>query len=238
MGEDVCRHSPQARFPAHDPTEVFAREFVRQGLREGGHEVDWEIDGQRGLREALAARHDLMLLDIMLPGVDGLQLLAEVRRREVKTPVLLLTALDDVDDRVRGLDRGADDYLTKPFAFSELLARIRALSRRPPLEMEPVLRVGDLELDMVRHEVRRGDRRIDLSRREFGLLEFFMRNARQLLTRSQLAERVWGFDFFHDSNVVEVYVGYLRRKLDAPGSKTRIRTVRGMGYILDIDDGD
>ena len=212
-------------------------EFVRQGLREAGHEVDWETDGQRGLREALAARHDLVLLDVMLPGMDGLEVLGEMRRREVKTPVLLLTALDGVDDRVRGLDQGADDYLTKPFAFSELLARIRALSRRPPLEMEPVLRVGDLELDIVRHEVRRGERRIELSRREFGLLEFFMRNAGQLLTRSQLAERVWGFDFFHDSNVVEVYVGYLRRKLDAPGSQAHIRTVRGMGYILDVGDG-
>jgi DNA-binding response OmpR family regulator len=151
--------------------------------------------------------------------------------------VLLLTALDGVDDRVRGLDQGADDYLTKPFAFSELLARIRALSRRPSLEMEPVLRVGDLELDIVRHEVRRQDRRIELSRREFGLLEFLMRNAGQLLTRSQLAERVWGFDFFHDSNVVDVYVGYLRRKLEAPGAVTRIRTVRGMGYILETDEG-
>jgi DNA-binding response OmpR family regulator len=160
-----------------------------------------------------------------------------MRQKEIKTPVLLLTALDGVDDRVRGLDQGADDYLTKPFAFSELLARIRALSRRPPLEMEPVLRVGDLELDIMRHEVRRGDRRIDLSRREFGLLEFFMRNPGQLLTRSQLAERVWGFDFFHDSNVVEVYVGYLRRKLDGPGSHAHIRTVRGMGYILDVDAG-
>jgi DNA-binding response OmpR family regulator len=212
-------------------------EFVRQGLREAGHEVDWETDGQRGLREALATRHDLVLLDVMLPGIDGLEVLAEMRRSEVKTPVLLLTALDGVDDRVRGLDQGADDYLTKPFAFSELLARIRALSRRPPLEMEPVLRVGDLELDIVRHEVRRGERRIELSRREFSLLEFFMRNAGQLLTRSQLAERVWGFDFFHDSNVVEVYVGYLRRKLDSPGSLTHIRTVRGMGYILDVGDG-
>jgi DNA-binding response OmpR family regulator len=212
-------------------------EFVRQGLREAGHDVDWETDGQGGLREALALRHDLVLLDVLLPGVSGLEILGEMRRKEVKTPVLLLTALDGVDDRVRGLDQGADDYLTKPFAFSELLARIRALSRRPPLEIEPVLRVGDLELDIMRHEVRRGDSRIDLSRREFGLLEFFMRNPGQLLTRSQLAERVWGFDFFHDSNVVEVYVGYLRRKLDGPGSPAHIRTVRGMGYILDVDAG-
>jgi DNA-binding response OmpR family regulator len=211
-------------------------EFVRQGLREAGYEVDWETDGQTGLREALTARHDLLILDVMLPEIDGLEALAELRCREVKTPVLLLTALDAIDDRVRGLDQGADDYLTKPFAFSELLARIRALLRRPPLEVEPVLRVADLELDVARHEVRQGERRIELSRREFGLLEFFMRNAGQVLTRSQLAQRVWGFDFFHDSNVVEVYVGYLRRKLDGPGSQTRIRTVRGMGYILDADD--
>jgi DNA-binding response OmpR family regulator len=212
-------------------------EFVRRGLREAGHEVDWELDGSGGLRQALALRHDLVLLDVMLPGIDGLGVLSEMRRCDVKTPVLLLTALDGVDDRVRGLDQGADDYLTKPFAFSELLARIRALSRRPSLEMEPVLRVGDLELDIVRHEVRRQDRRIELSRREFGLLEFLMRNAGQLLTWSQLAERVWGFDFFHDSNVVDVYVGYLRRKLEAPGAVTRIRTVRGMGYILETDEG-
>ena len=212
-------------------------EFVRQGLREAGHEVDWEQDGLDGLRQALAQRHDLVLLDVMLPRMDGMEVLTEMRKREVKTPVLLLTAMDGVDDRVRGLDQGADDYLTKPFAFSELLARIRALSRRPALEIEPVLRVGDLELDIVRHEVRRGDRRVELSRREFSLLEFFMRNPGQLLTRSQLAERVWGFDFFHDSNVVEVYVGYLRRKLETPAAQTSIRTVRGMGYILDAADG-
>ncbi len=212
-------------------------EFVRQGLREAGHEVDWEQDGIEGLRQALAQRHDLVLLDVMLPRMDGMEVLSELRKREVKTPVLLLTAMDGVDDRVRGLDQGADDYLTKPFAFSELLARIRALSRRPALEIEPVLRVGDLELDIVRHEVRRGDRRVELSRREFSLLEFFMRNPGQLLTRSQLAERVWGFDFFHDSNVVEVYVGYLRRKLETPDAQTSIRTVRGMGYILDAADG-
>ena len=212
-------------------------EFVRQGLREAGHEVDWEQDGIEGLRQALAQRHDLVLLDVMLPRMDGMEVLSELRKREVKTPVLLLTAMDGVDDRVRGLDQGADDYLTKPFAFSELLARIRALSRRPALEIEPVLRVGDLELDNVRHEVRRGDRRVELSRREFSLLEFFMRNPGQLLTRSQLAERVWGFDFFHDSNVVEVYVGYLRRKLETPDAQTSIRTVRGMGYILDAADG-
>jgi DNA-binding response OmpR family regulator len=211
-------------------------EFVRQGLREAGHEVDWQTDGPRGLREALEARHDLLILDVMLPGVDGLEIIGELRRHEVKTPVLLLTALDGVEDRVRGLDQGADDYLSKPFAFSELLARIRALSRRPPLELEPVLRVGDLEMDLVRHEVRQDGRKVELSRREFGLLEFFMRNSGQLLTRSQLAERVWGFDFFHDSNVVEVYVGYLRRKLDTPGCVTRIRTVRGLGYIIDAGD--
>ena len=212
-------------------------EFVRQGLREAGHEGDWEQDGIEGLRQALAQHHDLVLLDVMLPSMNGMEVLSEMRKRDVKTPVLLLTAMDGVDDRVRGLDQGADDYLTKPFAFSELLARIRALSRRPALEIEPVLRVGDLELDIVRHEVRRGDRRVELSRREFSLLEFFMRNPGQLLTRSQLAERVWGFDFFHDSNVVEVYVGYLRRKLDTPDAQTSIRTVRGMGYILDAADG-
>lgn len=213
-------------------------EFVRQGLREAGHEVDWQTDGRDGLREALTQQHEVVLLDVMLPSVDGLEILAELRRREVKTPILLLTALDGVDDRVRGLDQGADDYLTKPFAFNELLARIRALSRRPLLEMEPVLRVADLELDVVRHEVRRDGRRIELSRREFGLLEFLMRNPGQLLTRSQLAARVWGFDFFHDSNVVEVYVGYLRRKLDLPGAPALIRTVRGMGYILDAGDDE
>jgi DNA-binding response OmpR family regulator len=213
-------------------------EFVRQGLREAGHEVAWQADGPSGLREGLAGRHDVLILDVMLPGMDGLEVLGELRRQEIKSPVLLLTALDAVDDRVRGLDQGADDYLTKPFSFSELLARIRALSRRPPLELEPVIRVVDLEMDLVRHEVRQSDRRVELSRREFALLEFFMRNAGQLLTRSQLAERVWGFDFFHDSNVVEVYVGYLRRKLDVPDAPPHIRTVRGMGYILDAGDRD
>jgi len=206
--------------------------FIRQGLTEAGHAVDVARDGQEGLDYALAAEYDVMVMDIMLPRMNGLDLLREVRRRGIKTPVLLLTARDAIDDRVKGLDAGADDYLVKPFAFPELLARIRALLRRPPLQTDSVLKVGDLEMDVAERKVSRGGKPIELTPREFSLLEFLMRHPNQVLTRTQIAEHVWNFDFYSDSNVVDVYIGYLRRKIDRGFAYPLIHTVRGVGYSL------
>lgn len=206
--------------------------FVRQGLTEAGHAVDVAWDGEEGLDYALAADYDVLILDIMLPEMDGLELLRELRHRGYKTPTLMLTARDNVDDRVKGLDAGADDYLVKPFAFPELLARVRALLRRPPLQMGTVLSVGDLEMDTATRQVRLGKRLIDLSPREYALLEYLMRHPNQVLTRTQIGEHVWNFDFYHESNVVDVYIGYLRRKIDKSSDCPLIQTVRGVGYCL------
>ncbi len=211
--------------------------FLRQGLSEAGYEADWERDGAGGLERALSGAHDLLILDVVLPEMSGLELLSRARAGGVNCPVLLLTALDAVDDRVRGLDAGADDYLVKPFAFPELLARVRALLRRPQADGEPVLRVGSIEMDVVRREVRESDRPVPLSRREFALLEYMMRHSGEVLTRTQIAERVWGFDFYNESNVVDVYIGYLRRKLGHGQDRSVIRTVRGTGFVLEEVDG-
>ena len=205
-------------------------QFIRQGLSEAGYAVDVAYDGQEGLDYAFVAAYDVLVLDILLPKLDGLRVLRALRDRGIKTPVLLLTAKDTVEDRVRGLDVGADDYLVKPFAFPELVARLRALLRRPPLQMDPILRFGDLEMDTARREVRRGGRLIELSPREFTLLDYLMRHPRHVLTRTQLAEHVWNFDFFNDSNVVDVYIGYLRRKIDRGFDRPLLHTVRGVGY--------
>ena len=207
-------------------------QFIRQGLREAGYAVDVAHDGQEGLDYAYVAEYDVFVLDILLPKLDGLDVLRALRARGVKTPVLLLTAKDTVEDRVRGLDSGADDYLVKPFAFPELVARLRALLRRPPLQMDPVLHLRDLEMDTARREVRRSGRLIELSPREFTLLEYLLRHPRHVLTRTQLAEHVWNFDFFNDSNVVDVYIGYLRRKIDRGYDRPLLQTVRGVGYRL------
>jgi DNA-binding response OmpR family regulator len=207
-------------------------QFIRQGLSEAGYAVDVAYDGQEGLDYAFVAAYDVLVLDILLPKLDGLRVLRALRDRGIKTPVLLLTAKDTVEDRVRGLDVGADDYLVKPFAFPELVARLRALLRRPPLQMDPILRFGDLEMDTARREVRRGGRLIELSPREFTLLDYLMRHPRHVLTRTQIAEHVWNFDFFNDSNVVDVYIGYLRRKIDRGFDRPLLHTVRGVGYRL------
>jgi DNA-binding response OmpR family regulator len=213
-------------------------QFVCQGLREAGYAVDIAFNGEEGLNYALAAEYDVIVLDILLPKINGLQLLEKLRSRGIKAPVLLLTALDAVEDRVKGLNTGADDYLVKPFAFSELLARIRALLRRPPLQADTVLRVGDLEMDTARREVRRAGRLIELSQREFALLEYLMRHPAQVLTRTQIAEHIWNFDFFNESNVVDVYIGYLRRKLDRGFNRSVIQTLRGVGYRLNTESED
>jgi len=209
--------------------------FIRQGLEEAGYAVDVAEDGQEGLQYARVADYDILVLDIMLPGVDGLELLRALRREGKKTPALMLTARDTVDDRVQGLDAGADDYLVKPFAFPELLARIRALLRRPPLQAGTVLQVGDLEMDTSTREVRRGERPVELTPREYAVLEYLMRHPNQVLTRTQIGEHVWNFDFYHESNVIDVYIGYLRRKIEDEGERPLIHTVRGVGYRLSVE---
>jgi len=213
-------------------------QFLRQGLSEAGYAVDVARDGEEGLDYALLAEYDIIVLDIKLPRMDGLRLLRELRDRSIKTPVLLLTARDTVEDRVHGLDAGADDYLVKPFAFPELLARIRVLLRRPPLQRDTVLCVGDLEMDTTRREVRRAERLIELRPHEFALLEYLMRYPNQVLTRTQIAEHVWNFDFYNESNVIDVYIGYLRRKVDRGFDQPLIHTVRGVGYRLSAEVED
>ena len=211
--------------------------FIRQGLVEEGHAVEVAPDGEAAL-DALAEgpAYDLVVLDVMLPRRDGFDVLRTIRDSRVQTPVLLLTARDAVADKVTGLDLGADDYLAKPFAFEEFLARVRALLRRSRGRAEPVLRVGDLTLDPATRAVSRGRRRITLTAREHALLEYFMRNAGRVLSRPMITQHVWGMDFAGDPNVVEVYIGYLRRKLDRPDGEQLIRTVRGAGYRLSTDD--
>lgn len=210
-------------------------QFIEQGLVESGYAVDVAQDGEEGLEYALGAEYDVIILDIMLPKMNGLDVLQEIRNHRLKYPVLLLTARDGLEDRVKGLDAGADDYLVKPFAFPELLARIRALLRRPPLQANPVLKIADLEMDTARREVRRGKKIIELSPREFSLLELLLRHPKQILTRIQIIEHVWNFDFYSETNVVDVYIGYLRRKIDQNSDIQLIHTVRGVGYRLSED---
>jgi len=207
--------------------------FIRQGLQEEGHTVEVASDGAAGLDMILAGPpYDLVVLDLMLPKRDGFGVLRAMRERGAATPVLLLTARDSVEDRVAGLDLGADDYLVKPLAFEEFLARVRALLRRGQGQRAPVLKVGELTLDPATRRVARGARQIELTAREHTLLESFMRNPGRVLSRPVLADRVWGLDFDSGSNVVDVYVGYLRRKIDAPGEPRLLHTVRGAGYVM------
>ncbi|MCH8051071.1 MAG: response regulator transcription factor [Chloroflexi bacterium] len=208
-------------------------QLVRRVLVEEGHTVDSAFDGEEGLAMGLEGTHDVIVLDIMLPEKDGIEVCKALRRKKVDTPVLLLTALDGVDDRVRGLDAGADDYLPKPFAFQELLARLRALSRRRVQTSDPLeMKVDDLSLDVRRRRAERNGTPIDLSPKEFSLLEFLMRNQGRVVTRTQILDHLWGYDFATDSNLVDVYVAYLRRKVDKGHDHKLIRTVRGVGYAL------
>jgi heavy metal response regulator len=207
-------------------------EAVQRGLAEQGYAVDVANDGQAGLDLAEVEPYDLIVLDVMLPGLDGLEVSRRLRAARRNMPVLMLTARDAVDDRVAGLDSGADDYLVKPFAFRELHARVRALLRREGQSKDPVLRVGDLELDPVSREVRRAGRPVDLTTKEYAILEYFLRNPNRVLTRTQIAEHVWDYDFASMSNVVDVYVGYLRRKLADDREPRLMRTIRGTGYQL------
>ncbi|GBD12491.1 Response regulator MprA [bacterium HR24] len=208
-------------------------QVVRRVLEEEGHNVDLAYDGEEAISLAMDGSYDVIVLDVLLPKVDGVEVCRSLRRARVDIPVLMLTALDSIEDRVRGLDAGADDYLPKPFAFQELLARIRALGRRRVDPREPDrLQVGDLVLDLRRRRAERGGRAIELSPREFALLEFLMRNAGRVLSRSQILDHVWGYDFAPDSNLVDVYIAYLRRKVDKGHPRPLIRTVRGYGYMV------
>jgi two-component system, OmpR family, response regulator len=212
--------------------EVKLAGLIRRGLREEGVLADVAIKGEDALWMAEATGYDVVVLDVMLPGIDGFETCRRLRGDGVRTPILMLTARDAVDDRIAGLDTGADDYLTKPFDFGELLARLRALARRGPAERGPVLRVGDLELDPAARRVRRGDTDIELSTKEFQLLEVFMRNPGAVLSRYQLLEGAWDTEYEHRSNVIDVYVRYLREKIDRPFGVETIETVRGAGYRL------
>ena len=215
-----------------DETKIV--DFVRRGLIYEGYEVDVAYDGLSGLSLARNTPPDLIVLDIMMPGLDGLEVCRRLRAEGwTELPILMLTAKDAVPDRVAGLDAGADDYLVKPFAFDELLARIRALlRRRRPAEEGQVLRFADVVANPATREVRRGDRVVSLTAKEFDLLELFMRHPRQVLTRDTIYEHVWGYDFGGESNIIEVYIRYLRSKLEAEGEPRLLQTVRGVGYVL------
>jgi DNA-binding response OmpR family regulator len=211
---------------------------VRRVLDEEGYATDWAADGADGLRRAENGEYDVILLDVMLPSFDGYEIARRLRSEGATVPILMLTARDGIQDRVRGLDSGADDYLVKPFALAELLARVRALSRRAkmgtPAEAQ-LLTVADLELDLRSREARRGSRRIELTAREFALLETLMRHPGQVMSRSQLLDSGWSYDSVIESNVVDIYIHYLRNKVDKGFDKKLLRTVRGMGYSIRAD---
>jgi heavy metal response regulator len=206
--------------------------FIRKGLEEEQYQVDLAGDGEEALHLAPSGDYDLLILDIMLPKRDGMSVLTELRRLNCDTPVLMLTAKDAVEDRVAGLNAGCDDYLPKPFAFAELLARTRALLRRRAGERSILLRASDLLLDPIAHRVTRSGKLIELTSREYALLQYFLQHPNQVLTRTMIVEQVWGYDFDNFSNVVDVYVNYLRNKIDREFEPKLIHTVRGVGYVL------
>lgn len=210
--------------------------YVKRGLEEQGYAVDTVFTGREGLDWAEATSYDVIVLDILLPELDGLSVCRELRRRGLRTPILMLTARDAVDDRVTGLDAGADDYLVKPFALKELLARLRALTRRAVDQPKsPVLQVADLTLDTLTHRVRRAEKLVELTSKEYAVLECLMREPERVLTRTQIAEHVWNYDVYNQSNVVDVYIRNLRRKIDDPYELKLIHTVRGAGYRLSTE---
>lgn len=207
-------------------------QVLRQGLKENGFAVDTAADGNLGLELALDTDYDAIVLDLMLPGLSGLDLLKALRARHRVAPVLILSARSAVEDRIQGLDLGADDYLAKPFSFQELLARLRAITRRPSAEPKTTLVAADLELDVARREVRRAGRPIDLTAKEFALLELLLKKKGVVVTRGMILDRVWDLDYDGGSNLVEVYISYLRRKVDQDFDPKLIQTVRGGGYVL------
>jgi heavy metal response regulator len=206
--------------------------FIRKGLEEEGYAVDVAPDGEKALYLAETNEYDLIILDWMIPRKDGLAVLQALRASGAVTPVILLTARDAVTDKVEGLNSGADDYLTKPFEFSELLARVRALFRRGKSDQPTVLELADLRMDLLARRVTRGGTPIDLTAKEYSLLEYLMRNAGKVLTRTMIAEHVWDVHFDSDTNVIDVYVNYLRNKIDRPFQQKLLQTVRGVGYVL------
>ena len=210
--------------------------LCKRVLEDEGHVVDLAETGEEALSLGVAEGFDAIVLDLMLPDIDGFTVCRRLRQQGVQTPVLMLTARGALEDRVEGLDSGADDYLTKPFEFAELLARIRALTRRAPaITSGGSLQASDLVMDLARHEVRRGGRPIELSTREYALLEYFLRHPNQVLTRAQILDNVWGYDSDAGSSVIEIYVHYLRNKIDKAGKPSLLRTVRGVGYALQTD---
>ena len=217
--------------------EAKVASFIRRGLEAEGYRVDIAPDGEVGLTQAFDHEYDLIVLDVMLPRRNGLNVLQEMRRHKLRLPVLMLTARDTVADKVTGLDRGADDYLTKPFAFEELLARIRALLRRGSPLSPSTLSVADLEFDLISRKVTRAGTRIELTAKEFALLEFFLRHPGRVLSRALIAQHVWGVDFDTFTNVIDVYVNYLRKKIDAGFPTKLIHTVRGVGYVIKEPEG-
>ena len=205
---------------------------LKKGLEENHYTVEMAHEGRAGLHAALEKDYEALIIDVMLPGMDGFALVRELRTRKRATPVLMLTARGSIEDRVKGIDHGADDYLTKPFDFRELLARIRAILRRPPIVQDDVLRVADLEVDPASRRALRNGQRIDLTGKEFELLEYLIRNRGRVLTRNMILNRVWNMDLDGGSNVADVYINYLRKKLDQDFEPKLIHTVRGVGYVL------
>ena len=206
--------------------------FIKKGLEEETYAVDVAYNGEDGLHMGSENQYDLIILDLMLPIINGLEVLSRLRGNKTDTPILLLTAKDSVEDKVTGLNTGADDYLTKPFAFSELLARIRVLLRRGKAETKTVLQIKGLSLDLVSHKVKRNDEEIELTGKEYSLLEYFMRNQGKVLTRTMIAEHVWDYNFDTFTNVIDVYVNHLRKKIDKGYPEKLLHTLRGVGYIM------
>ena len=203
-------------------------------MEEETYAVDIATDGEEGLHLGEQNHYDLIILDLMLPKINGLDILSSLRTKNIETPILLLTAKDSVEDKVKGLNLGADDYLTKPFAFSELLARIRVLLRRGKAEAKTTLEIADLTLNLVSHKVRRGNEEIELTGKEYSLLEYFMRNQEKVLTRTMIAEHVWDYNFDTFTNVIDVYVNHLRKKIDKNFSTKLLHTLRGVGYVMKV----
>ena len=218
--------------------EPKAAAYLKKGLNESGFVVDVAVDGEQGLQLGSSNGYDLIILDVMLPRRDGWSVLAELRKSAVATPVLFLTAKDAVLDRVKGLELGADDYLVKPFAFSELIARIRSILRRGQSRSQDVIQIADLEVDLIRHRAARGGKRMDLTPKEFSLLSLLVRRSGEVLSRTLIAEKVWDMNFDSGTNVVDVHVRRLRAKLDDPYEVKLIQTVRGVGYVLEAHLGE
>jgi two-component system copper resistance phosphate regulon response regulator CusR len=213
--------------------EVKMATILQKGLKESAHTADVAHRGDEGLKLALSREYDLVILDVMLPGIDGWEVLKRIRNAKKDTPVLFLTARDSVQDRIKGLELGADDYLIKPFSFSELLARINTIMRRGPVLNAEIIRIADLEIELIGHRVTRGGKRLDLTPKEFALISLLARRAGEVLSRTRIAERIWDIDFESDTNVVDVHMRRLRAKADDPFDKKLIHTVRGVGYVLE-----